>query len=101
MAGDLSIRYSERLGECGIQASVGTTGDSYDNALAESIIGLFKAEVIRLRGPWRCVDNVEYATLEWVDWFNNRRLFGPIGDVPPIEFEEAYYRQREVQAERQ
>jgi len=97
----LSIRYSERLGECGIQASVGTTGDSYDNALAESIIGLFKAEVIHRRGPWRCVDNVEYATLEWVDWFNNRRLFGPIGDVPPIEFEEAYYRQREAQAERQ
>jgi putative transposase len=95
----LSIRYSERLGECGIQASVGTTGDSYDNALAESIIGLFKAEVIHRRGPWRCVDNVEYATLEWVDWFNNRRLFGPIGDVPPIEFEEAYYRQREVQVE--
>jgi putative transposase len=97
----LSIRYSERLGECGIQASVGTTGDSYDNALAESIIGLFKAEVIHRRGPWRSVDNVEYATLEWVDWFNNRRLFGPIGDVPPIEFEEAYYRQREVQVERQ
>lgn len=95
----LSIRYSERLGECGIQASVGTTGDSYDNALAESIIGLFKAEVIHRRGPWRCVDNVEYATLEWVDWFNNRRLFGPIGDVPPIEFEAAYYRQREVQVE--
>jgi putative transposase len=96
----LSIRYSERLGECGMQASVGTTGDSYDNALAESIIGLFKAEVIHRRGPWRSVDNVEYATLEWVDWFNNRRLLGPIGDVPPIEFEEAYYRQREVQAER-
>jgi putative transposase len=97
----LSIRYSERLGECGMQASVGTTGDSYDNALAESIIGLFKAEVIHRRGPWRNVDNVEYATLEWVDWFNNRRLFGPLGDVPPIEFEEAYYRQRELQAERQ
>ena len=96
----LSIRYSERLGECGIQASVGTTGDSYDNALAESIIGLFKAEVIHRRGPWRSVDNVEYATLEWVDWFNNRRLFGPIGDVPPIEFEEAYYRQRNDQVQR-
>lgn len=66
----LSIRYSERLGECGIQASVGTTGDSYDNALAESIIGLFKAEVIHRRGPWRCVDNVEYATLEWVDAYS-------------------------------
>jgi transposase InsO family protein len=96
----LSIRYSERLGECGMQASVGTTGDSYDNALAESIIGLFKAEVIHRRGPWRNVDNVEYATLEWVDWFNNRRLLGPIGDVPPIEFEEAYYRQRDDQVQR-
>jgi putative transposase len=62
---------------------------------------LFKAEVIHRRAPWRCVDKVEYATLEWVDWFNNRRLFGPIGDVPPIEFEEAYYRRRDVQVERQ
>lgn len=90
----LSIRYSERLGECGIEASVGTTGDSYDNALAESIIGLFKTEVIGPRGPWRHVDAVEYATLEWVDWFNNRRLLEPIGDVPPAEFELAYHRQR-------
>jgi len=94
----LSIRYSERLGECAIQASVGTTGDSYDNALAESIIGLFKTEVIHRRGPWRSTDAVEYATLEWVDWFNNRRLLGPIGDVPPIEFELAYHRQREGHA---
>ena len=70
----LSIRYSERLAECGIQASVGSTGDSYDNALAESIIGLYKTEVIRRRGPWRNVEAVEFATLEWVDWFNNRRL---------------------------
>jgi len=91
----LSIRYSERLAEVGIQASVGTTGDSYDNALAESIIGLFKAEVIHARGPWRGIDAVEYATLEWVDWFNNRRLFEPIGDIPPAEFEQAYYRQHE------
>jgi transposase InsO family protein len=91
----LSIRYSERLAECGIQASVGTTGDSYDNALAESINGLYKAEVIWRRGPWRSVEAVEYATLEWVDWFNNRRLLEPIGDLPPIEFELAYYRQRE------
>jgi transposase InsO family protein len=94
----LSIRYSERLAECGIAASVGTTGDSYDNALAESIIGLFKTEVIGPRGPWRHVDAVEYATLEWVDWFNNRRLLEPIGDVPPAEFELAYYRQRVAQA---
>lgn len=94
----LSIRYSERLAECGIHASVGTTGDSYDNALAESIIGLFKAEVIHPRGPWRSVEAVEYAVLQWVDWFNNRRLLEPIGDVPPIEFEQAYYRQREGHA---
>jgi transposase InsO family protein len=94
----LSIRYSERLGEAGIQASVGTTGDSYDNALAESIIGLFKTEVIHRRGPWRTVDAVEYATLIWVDWFNNRRLLGPIGDVPPAEFEQEYYRQQQSQA---
>jgi putative transposase len=94
----LSIRYSERLGECGIQASVGTTGDSYDNALAESINGLYKAEVIWRGGPWRGVEAVEFATLSWVDWFNNRRLLEPIGDVPPIEFEQAYYRQREGHA---
>jgi putative transposase len=94
----LSIRYSERLAECGIEASVGATGDSYDNALAESIIGLFKTEVIGPRGPWRTVDSVEYATLEWVDWFNNRRLLEPIGDVPPVEFELAYHRQRDNQA---
>ncbi len=94
----LSIRYSERLAECGIEASVGTTGDSYDNALAESIIGLFKTQVIGPRGPWRNIDSVEYATLEWVDWFNNRRLLEPIGDVPPAEFELAYPRRREPQA---
>ncbi len=91
----LTIRYSERLAEVGIQASVGTTGDSYDDALAETIIGLFKTEVIRRRGPWRNIDEVEYATLEWVDWFNNRRLLEPIGDIPPAEFELAYYRQHE------
>jgi len=94
----LSIRYSERLAECAIHASVGTTGDSYDNALAESINGLYKAEVIWRGGPWRGVDAVEFATLGWVDWFNNRRLLEPIGDVPPIEFEQAYYRQREGHA---
>jgi transposase InsO family protein len=93
----LSIRYSERLAECGITASVGTTGDSYDNALAESIIGLYKAEVIHRRGPWRNIDGVEYKTLEWVDWFNTRRLLEPIGDIPPIEFEQAYYEQQQGQ----
>ena len=94
----LSIRYSERLAECGIHASVGTTGDSYDNALAETINGLYKTEVIRRRGPWRNIEAVEYATLEWVDWFNNRRLLEPIGHVPPVEFEQAYYLQREPSA---
>lgn len=89
----LSIRYSERLVEAGIKPSVGSRGDSYDNALAETIIGLFKAEVINRRGPWRDVADVEYATLEWVDWYNNQRLLRPIGDVPPAEKEQAYYRQ--------
>ena len=81
------------------RASVGSTGDTYDNALAESINGLFKAEVIHRRGPWRNVEAVEFATLAWVDWFNNRRLLEPIGDIPPIEFEQAYYRQREAHAQ--
>lgn len=88
----LGIRYSERLKDAGVEASVGTTGDSYDNAMAETIIGLFKTEVIHARGPWRSLDAVEYATLEWVDWFNNRRLLEPIGHVPPVEFEAQYYR---------
>ena len=87
----LSIRYTERLAEAGVEPSVGSTGDSYDNALAETIIGLFKAEVIRSRGPWKGVEDVEYATLEWVDWFNNCRLLEPIGKVPPAEFEMRYY----------
>jgi putative transposase len=95
----LSIRYTERLAEVGINASVGTTGDSYDNALAETIIGLYKTEVIHHRGPWRSLDAVEYATLEWVDWFNNRRLLEPIGNIPPTELEMAYYRQTEESAE--
>ncbi|MEN7974121.1 MAG: IS3 family transposase, partial [Verrucomicrobiota bacterium] len=88
----LSIRYTERLAEADIDASVGTTGDSYDNALAETIIGLYKTEVIHHRGPWRSLDAVEYATLEWVDWFNHRRLLEPIGNVPPAELEMTYYR---------
>jgi len=87
----LSIRYSERLTEAGAQPSVGSVGDSYDNALAETIIGLYKAEVIHRRGPWRHLDAVEYATLEWVDWFNHRRLLEPIGNVPPAEFEASYH----------
>ena len=91
----LSIRYTERLAEAGVESSVGSVGDSYDNALAETINGLYKTEVIRRRGPWRHIDDVEYATLEWVDWFNNRRLLEPIGNVPPAEFELAYYHQLE------
>jgi len=89
----VSIRYTERLAEAGIEPSVGSVGDSYDNALAESVIGLFKTEVIRRRGPWRGIEAVEFATLEWVDWFNNRRLLGPIGNVPPAEAEALYYAQ--------
>ena len=87
----LSIRYTERLAEAGVDPSVGSVGDSYDNALAESIIGLYKTEVIHHRGPWRHLDAVEYATLEWVDWFNNRRLLEPIGNVPPAELETSYH----------
>lgn len=87
----VSIRYSERLAEAGIEPSVGSVGDSYDNALAETINGLYKAEVIHRRGPWRNVEAVEFATLEWVDWFNHRRLLEPIGNIPPAEAEERYY----------
>jgi transposase InsO family protein len=93
-----SIRYTDRLTAAGIAASVGTVGDSYDNALAETINGLYKTEVIYRQGPWRGVDAVEYATLVWVDWFNNRRLLGPLGYVPPAEFEAAYYQQQQSQA---
>jgi transposase InsO family protein len=92
----LSMRYSERLTDAGIAPSVGSRGDSYDNALAESIIGLFKTEVIHRQGPWRHLDAVEFATLEWVDWFNTRRLLEPIGYVPPAEYEERYYQQADV-----
>ena len=87
----LSIKYTERLAEAGIEPSVGSVGDSYDSALAETINGLFKAEVIHRRGPWRSFDAVEYATLEWVDWFNNRRLLEPIGIIPPAEAEANFY----------
>jgi transposase InsO family protein len=95
----LSIRYTERLAEAGIEPSVGSVGDSYDNALAESVIGLYKTEVIRGRGPWRNLETVEFATLEWIDWFNNRRLLEPIGNVPPAEFEEVYYRSQKAQVQ--
>jgi transposase InsO family protein len=94
----LSIRYTDRLAEAGIDASVGSVGDSYDNALAETLIGLYKTEVIHTRGPWRTLDAVEYATLEWVDWFNNRRLLESIGHVPPAEYELEYHRLNEAQA---
>jgi putative transposase len=92
----LSMRYTDRLADAGIAPSVGSRGDSYDNALAETIIGLFKTEVIRLTGPWRHLEAVEFATLDWVDWFNHRRLLEPIGDVPPAEYEARYYEQAAV-----
>jgi transposase InsO family protein len=87
----VSIKYTERLAEAGIEPSVGSVGDSYDNALAETINGLYKAEVIHRRGSWRTMEAVEFATLGWVDWFNNRRLLEPIGNIPPVEAEERYY----------
>ena len=87
----VSIKYTERLAEAGIEPSVGSVGDSYDNALAETVIGLFKTEVIHRRGPWRSFEAVEFATLEWVDWFNNRRLLEPIGNIPPAEAEARFY----------
>ncbi len=91
----LAIRYTERLAETGAVNSVGSKGDSYDNALAETIIGLYKAELVRNRGPWRGLDDLEYATLEWVDWFNHRRLFEAHGQIPPAEFEELHHRQKD------
>ena len=87
----VSIKYTERLADAGLVPSVGSVGDSYDNALAETINGLYKAEVIHRRGPWRSMEAVEFATLEWVDWFNNRRLLEPIGNIPPAEAEARYY----------
>jgi putative transposase len=87
----VSIRYTERLAEAGIQPSVGSVGDSYENALAESVIGLFKTEIIHRLGPWKSFEAVEYKTLEWVDWFNNQRLLEPIGNIPPAEAEANYY----------
>ena len=93
----LSIKYTERLADAGIEPSVGSVGDSYDNALAETINGLYKAEVIHRRGPWRSFEAVEFATLEWVDWFNHRRLLEPIGNIPPAEAEDRYYAMLEQQ----
>lgn len=87
----LSIRYTERLSDAGVKASVGSVGDAYDNALAETINGLYKTEVIRKRGPWKNLESVEYATLEWVHWFNTKRILEPIGYMPPAEFENRYY----------
>jgi putative transposase len=89
----LAMRYTERLADAGIEPSIGSRGDAYDNALAESVIGLFKTEVIRLKGPWRHLEAVEFATLEWVDWFNHRRLLEPIGYLPPAEYEARYHEQ--------
>jgi putative transposase len=88
----LSIRYTDRLADAGAVTSVGSRGDSYDNALAESTIGLYKTELIRRRGPWRSLDDVELATLEWVDWYNQQRLHTWCGDLPPAEYEDLYYR---------
>jgi putative transposase len=90
-----AIRYTDRLVDAGAKCSVGTTGDSYDNALAESVIGLYKAELIRKRGPWKTIDDIEIATLEWVDWYNQRRLHSAIGNIPPAEYEASYYAQEE------
>jgi transposase InsO family protein len=87
----VSIRYTERPAQAGIEPSVGSVGDSYDNALAETINGPYKAEVIHRRGPWRSFEAIEFATLEWVDWFSNRRLLEPIGHIPPAEAEARYY----------
>jgi putative transposase len=94
----LSIRYTERLAEAGMEPSVGSVGDSYDNALAESVIGLFKTEVVRRRGPWRGLEDVEFATLHWVSWYNTQRLLEPIGYVSPVEYEEHYYRNQPAHA---
>jgi len=91
------VAFTERLTEAGIDASIGTVGDSYDNALAESINGLYKTELIKPRAPWRTVDQVELATAEWVDWYNHRRLYQYCGDIPPSEMEAAYYAQTRAQ----
>jgi putative transposase len=91
-----SIRYTERLAEAGIAPSIGSAGDAYDNAMAESTIGLYKAELIYRRGPWKTPDQVEIATLEYIDWWNNSRLHTEIGDIPPAEKEAMYYAETEL-----
>jgi transposase InsO family protein len=95
----LSIRYTERLAEAGIEPSVGSTGDTYDNALAESVIGIYKTEEIYRRGPWKGLEDVEFATLEWVAWYNGSRLLAPLGHVPPAEFERAYHDRQTIPIE--
>ena len=97
----LAIRYTQRLAEAGVTASVGSRGDSYDNALAETIIGLYKSEVIDHLGPWRGASDVEVATLEWVHWFNHHRILEPIGDISPVQFEQAYYEHKHHQQQGQ
>jgi putative transposase len=94
----LAIRYTERLADAGAVRSVGSRGDSYDNALAESVVGLFKTELIRMKGPWRTLEQVELATAQWVDWYNQRRLHNSIGNLPPAEYEAAYYAERDGSA---
>lgn len=94
----LSIRYTERIGEAGTAPSVGSVGDCHDNALAETVSGLFKTELIRRRGPWRSIQPVEFAPLEWMDWFNQRRILEPIGDIPPAEAEALFYAEPETSA---
>jgi len=93
---NLAIRYTERLADAGAVRSVGSRGDSYDNALAESVVGLFKTELIRKKGPWRTLEQVELAMAQWVDWYNNRRLHSSIGDLPPAEHEADYYAKGEA-----
>jgi len=90
-----SIRYTDRLAEAGLAASIGTVGDSYDNAMAEALNGTFKAELVTLHGPWRTRRQLEIAIVEWIDWYNHRRLHGEIGDIPPDEHETLWYRQQD------
>jgi putative transposase len=94
----VAVKYTERLAQAGIEPSVGSVGDSYDNALAETIIGLYKTEIVEPRGPWKSFDAVEYSVAEWVAWFNTKRLLGPIGDIPPAEAEDAYWKSLEEPA---
>ena len=91
----LSIRYTQRLADAGIAPSVGSVGDAYDNAMAESVIGLYKTEAIKKRGPWKNHQAVKFATLAWTDWFSNRRLLEPIVNIPPAELEQMYYQDQE------